>query len=412
MFGTGIFINSVVLAQRAGFFGFIGYPIIALLGLPLILTFTKLVAHFPHGGFYTYGANTMGPFFGFMAAWSYSIGKLASGGLMAHVFVILMQSIIPDLKNIHPLLLDVIIIFIMTWANLFHIKTARNITYAFVACKVIPALFVIITGIVTICDWNVPQSSLMIEGIPSLIPLVLYAFSGFEICCSLSRSIKDPQINMPKAIFYSYVFSLSVSTFYQLMFFLSTGPDLILADSFLQAFPLLIQNAYHATPSISMYIVRIAHLAAAASALGGSYGILFSAHWNIYELARHNHLPYAKNLLQLNSHNIPKLTLSFAALSYVLFLIITGLQQVVLQQIASLGLSITYLTCVSSYFFIPTSSKLIGILALFSCLLFGTSCVHSLLYNGTESLVVFIFLVIVGAICYVTTSIYKSDDLT
>lgn len=65
MMGAGLFLNTVVLSQRAGMLGCFSYILIGLLLLPLIASITTLISMHPDGGFYTFGAKEINPFAGF-----------------------------------------------------------------------------------------------------------------------------------------------------------------------------------------------------------------------------------------------------------------------------------------------------------------------------------------------------------
>src|SRR5947207_2039306 len=92
MVGSGIFINTVLLAKNAGGLSPLSYALVGLLLLPLILSISKLARHHCGGNFYTYGSN-IHPTVGLLTAWCYFIGKLASCTLGIHVGVSLLQTI-------------------------------------------------------------------------------------------------------------------------------------------------------------------------------------------------------------------------------------------------------------------------------------------------------------------------------
>ena len=61
MMGAGLFINTVVLSQQMQASSIFYLSTIGLLMLPLVFTMSKLVAHFPSGGFYSF-AKPLSPF--------------------------------------------------------------------------------------------------------------------------------------------------------------------------------------------------------------------------------------------------------------------------------------------------------------------------------------------------------------
>ena len=105
MLGAGIFINTDLLAKRSGALGFLMYPLIAIIMLPLIISIAKLVNIYPDDGFYGYGARAIHPIIGFFSSWSYFVGKLASATLMIHVALSLVVQTVPLLHNVSVLFL-------------------------------------------------------------------------------------------------------------------------------------------------------------------------------------------------------------------------------------------------------------------------------------------------------------------
>ncbi len=83
--GTGIFINSVKLADHLGPWGALSYATVGIVLLPLILAMAHLVK-IHKGGllFYDYAAG-IHPFAGFMSQWCYFVGKLAACALGIHI---------------------------------------------------------------------------------------------------------------------------------------------------------------------------------------------------------------------------------------------------------------------------------------------------------------------------------------
>src|SRR5438132_371967 len=95
MLGSGIFINTTNLAQRAGALGALGYFLVSLLMLPLVLSIAKLLHKYPEGGFYSFARYEINIFTGFLSAWTYFVSKLASATLVIHISVLLMQKLFP-----------------------------------------------------------------------------------------------------------------------------------------------------------------------------------------------------------------------------------------------------------------------------------------------------------------------------
>lgn len=406
MFGTGVFINTVPLAKFAGFLGFLSYLIVAILLLPLIIAIAALIRRYPAGSFYTYAAQDITPIAGFISAWAYFTAKLASAALLVHVFTTLIQTVFPAFQAVSPFILDVVILLFFGWLNLFNMKTGSKLMYMFIVFKFTPILFAIITGLYLWNYWSAPPDTFLWSGIPVTLPLVLYAFTGFEASCSLSRSIDCSEINGPKAVLRSYIIVVLITVIYQLLFFAAFGKLLAIQENFSGAFPALLKTVFPLSPAIQRHLIVILHSALASSALGSSYGILFSNHWNLYTLAEHKHIFFHKIFTRLNVHNIPTAGIILEILFCIGYLLLTLGNQIPLQQISVLGCTIAYTFSVVGILIARRQGRTIGIkplviyCALGSCLLLIGACVRNFILNGIVSLVAFMLILAIGVIMF------------
>lgn len=414
MFGAGIFVNTLSLAKLAGFFGFLSYFIVAVILLPLIIAMARLLRYFPDGGFYTYATKTMSPLWGFFSAWAYFTGKLASAALLTHIFSTLFISIIPGL-TISPFLLDGIIIGLFTMLNLWHMKAGKNIMYAFIFFKITPILFAICSCLYLYNYWNIMPNSFLWSGIPTTIPLVLFAFSGFEACCSLSSSLENAKENGPRVLFLSYAIVVTITIIYQFLFFITAGPYLMQQTDFLGIFPALFTLLAPNNPLFTQHSISLLYIALACASLGGSYGILFSNHWNLYALAKNNHTFGAQLLQTFNKHTIPAACVLVEALFCIFYLAISQGTVVILQQISVLGCSIAYLLSILGLYFYNRNNNntiihpWIVYAALFACMLFVASCIRNFYLNGIAALAIFSGILIFGLYMYRYTSNTKKS---
>ncbi len=406
MFGTGIFINTVILAQTAGALGFLSYCLGALLVMPLMLSMAAILRYYPSGGFYVYGAECISPLAGFISAWAYFVGKLGSAALLVNVFVSLIKNIFPFI-TINTLFLDIVILLFFAWLNLHKAETGKKIMYMFMVLKLMPVLFAILTSLYLFNYWHIPPDTLLWEGIPSTLPLVLYAFIGFETATSISRTIENAKENAPKVVLYSFMIVVSLNILYQLLFFLALGEGLMSQATFLGAFPALLAKLLPTHPVIALHIKNIIHLVAATSALGGSYGILFSNHWNLFALAQNKHTFFPKILTQLNRYDIPFWGIIIEALICISYLLLTNGKTVILQQISVFGCLIAYaLTIIAlliTYKKEQRTNMCLPWLAMLSCLFLTAMCIRNLLIEGPTALYAFIGLIVLGVFMFFYT---------
>ncbi|OGB83821.1 hypothetical protein A3F66_04130 [candidate division TM6 bacterium RIFCSPHIGHO2_12_FULL_32_22] len=390
MLGAGIFINTIPLAKSAGALSPLVYLLVGLLMLPLILSVSKLLKYYPGGSFYTYGTSSLNSFWGFLSSWSYFTGKLASSTLMIHFCIKILQALIPQLAFINIFLLDASVIITFTLLNLLNLKTGSRIQYSFMFFKLIPILFVILTGIF-IFNGTAFTTNLKWDGLTLAIPLVIYAFSGFEACCSLSRHIENPEKNAPIAVIVSFLIVVCLVTLYQLFFYTSTSEAISNAVDYSQALPLLVNKLNF--NNLAIYIQNIFQIAISLSALGGAYGILFSNNWNLFILAEHKHVFFSDIFKTLNKNNIPIFCVITEAIFCIFYLILSKGNNIILQQIAAFGCILSYTISVLSLVALK-SDKLLSFLALGSCLILIVFSIRSFL--NTDYLPFFVFLAILG----------------
>lgn len=414
MLGAGIFLNTTKIAGPAGALSSLAYLIAGALMLPLVLSIARLTSMHPAGGFYAFGKNEIHPFAGFISAWSYLIGKLASGALMIHFSFVLLQQLIPAFRYFHVLTLDGIAIVIFVLLNMLNIKAGSQIQATFTVLKLIPITFAIFTGLYLFQGSNLTASHRIWSGIPSILPLLFYATMGFEAACLLCGKIKNPEKNAPRAILISYGIALSIAAIYQFAFYGALGSILTrlasLEASYRYAFPILLRKLLPTTPVFAAKLKGILHIALASSALGGGYGIMFSNTWNLHTLAQNGHLFFKKLFTWLNSHAIPVACVVVEGLIYAAYLFVSGGMQVALQQLSSLGVVLAYTMSVLALLIakinrpqIPVSLWLPG-LGLISCSLFIITSLVGLMKTGLSSLMLFSILLTLGALMFFATS--------
>lgn len=389
MLGVGLFVNTISLAKMAGIMSPLAYLFVAILMLPLVLTIAKLLRLHPGGSFYAFGAQEISPLAGFLGAWSYFISKMASSTLMIHFAVLIIQNTFPALKALPIIGLDLAILGLFTWLNLKNMRTGSKIQFSFMLLKVIPVLFIIITGLVFFDKINI-DTNIIWTSVPLSIPLIIYAFSGFEASCSLSAHIQNAEKNAPKATLIAFFMIASISALYQLMFYGMIGANLGNLSHYFEIFPAIINKIFATGSFFGPKLQAILQLAIATSSLGGSYGIMFSNCWNLHTLAKHNHLIGSKLIAQLNAHDVPVYCIFAETLIGITYILVTMGNNIPLQQIGAFGCTLSYAFCVLALFanaLRQTSKKalILPVLGSFSCLILLASCINGFLKNGTYS---------------------------
>ncbi len=405
MIGAGIFINTVELAKRAGFLSCFTYAFVGLLMLPLIICVASMVRLYPSGGFYVYAANEIHPFAGFVSAWSYFIGKLGTAILLVHTALSLCQQVIPMLAACNIFILDICIVSLFMLLNMFNMQTGRAIQGWLTVIKIVPIVFVILAGLYCMNPGNLVVPTTWITGFWSSIPLVIYAFLGFEATASLSSRIENAQINGPRAIFISYASVIGLYVLYQFLFVAATGPALMVQSSYLGAFPILLHSLFANSAVSFTFLHGLLNLFIAASALGGSYGILYSNSWNLYTLAEHKHVIASRVFSRLNVHHIPFAAVLAEGAIMLFYLYISAGKQLPLQLTSVIGSIVAYTLTVVALLCARYTKKTtvpfwLIIFALCNCLLLLFSCVRNFSVTALLPMLGFLSLFFAGAIAY------------
>lgn len=402
MLGTGIFVNTTVLAKRAGALGALGYIIVGFLMLPLVVSITHLLELYPAGGFYIFGRKELSPFAGFMSAWIYFTGKLASATLAIHTAVLLVQTVIPSWSSINPLYVDTVILCLFIALNMLHIRTGGAIQTLFIVFKIMPIAFILLVGVFFMQGAHFAPTYRLWEGVPSILPLVLFAVVGFEAACSLSSKIKDARKNAPRAILISYAIVITIATLFQLIFYGILGDLFNTFKDYREAFPAFIQYLLPHSTHMQQIISGILHLGIAMSALGGSYGIIFSNSWNLHTLAQHHHVFKSPLFMRLNKHQIPWLCVLVEGILGIVYIAITQGNQIPLQQMGALGSVGAYTISALALWHAQRNKHTthtpawLPICGLINCIMLAMSCVYGLYYSGSLSLLIFTGLLIWG----------------
>ena len=237
MMGSGIFLNTVLIAHNAGAVGFISYLIVGLMLLPLVITMAKLLEMHPAGGFYSFTSKELNPFSGFITTWGYFTAKLASATIMIHTCVITLQQLLPLFATIHAYYIDCIILGTFLALNMLNIRTGSAIQATFTTFKAIPIFFAIFAGLFLFDGNYVTTTHQLWSGIPLILPITIYAVMGFESACSISSKIKDAHKNAPLVILISYAINMIILMSYQFLFYGALGPSLGAMASYRDMFP-------------------------------------------------------------------------------------------------------------------------------------------------------------------------------
>ncbi len=400
MIGTGIFINTYDLSTCTGAAGFLLYPMVGLCMLPLIAITGKLLGYFPTGGLYAFG-NSYHPFLGFLSCWSYFFGKLASCALMLSVGATMLQNIIPGAACLSITTICLLLLTFFTFLNLQNMKVGLAVQTFFLTSKSIPILLAIIAGILLFDVSHISSDQFLWANLPMNIPLVLYCLAGFETACALGRTIENPTVNGPKAVYYSFGIIMALYGLFQGCIYMTSHQALTSITSYQGVFPAIIIQLFH-NPALTGKMIFLINFAIGSSALGGAYGILFSNVWNLFTLAEHHHIVGSSFLTRLNQHHTPWIAVLSESFICAMFLLCNQTSQLSLRSTAALGIVIAYSVSAFAYYQLLKKNSaseqefIIARAAFITCMLFVASCTFNFFKTGLMPLILFVMILLAG----------------
>lgn len=207
MIGAGVFAAFVPAAQAAGAGLLIGLVVAAAVAACNALASAQLAAAYPtSGGTYVYGREQLGPWWGFLAGWSFVVGKTASCAAMAITFA----SYAAPAGWQKPVALAAVIA--LAAVNYRGVSRTAQLTRAIVML-VLVALTIAVTGAgasgLPELD-DVTVGSLFSSGPYGVLQsagLLFFAFAGYARIATMGEEVRDPSRTIPRAI----VIALSIT---------------------------------------------------------------------------------------------------------------------------------------------------------------------------------------------------------
>ena len=209
MLGAGVFAVFAPAADAAGALLLVGLGIAAVVAWCNATSSAQLAAQYPEsGGTYIYGRRLLGEWPGYLAGWSFVVGKTASCAAMALTFGAYLA---PDGWSKVLALVAVVAITVIT--SLGVTRTAR-------ATK---AIVVIVLGVLAVvvvaaaASGTADASRLTSGGSPNgahgvlqAAGLLFFAFAGYARIATLGEEVRSPRRTIPKAIVISLTLALMV----------------------------------------------------------------------------------------------------------------------------------------------------------------------------------------------------------
>ena len=280
MIGAGVFVVFGPAAASAGPGLLIALAAAATVAYCNATSSARLASLYPHsGGTYVYGRERLGPFWGYLAGWSFVVGKLASCAAMALTVGLYVWP-----AHAHAVAVGAVVA--LTAVNYRGIGKSALATRVIVA--VVLAVLAGVVAAVMISGRADPARVTLTGGSPTGVlqaaGLLFFAFAGYARIATLGEEVRDPARTIPRAIGIALTMTFAVYAVLAVTLMAILGPGLATATA-----PLA--DAVRAAGAGGLEpVVRIG---AAVAALGSLLSLILGVSSTGLAMARDGHLPAA-----------------------------------------------------------------------------------------------------------------------
>lgn len=282
MIGAGIFAALGPAAHAAGSGLLLGLAVAAVVAYCNATSSARLAALYPaSGGTYVYGRERLGPFWGYLAGWSFVVGKTASCAAMALTVGVYIWP-----GQAHAVAVAAVVA--LTAVNYGGIQKSAWLTRAIVA-----VVLAVLASVVVVCLGSGASEAGRLDvgasggaaGVLQAAGLLFFAFAGYARIATLGEEVRDPARTIPRAIPLALGITLVVYAGVAVAVLSVLGADALgrvdapLADAVRQA------GAAELVP-----VVRVG---AAVAALGSLLALVLGVSRTTLAMARDGHLPGA-----------------------------------------------------------------------------------------------------------------------
>jgi APA family basic amino acid/polyamine antiporter len=278
MIGAGVFVVFGPAAAAAGSGLLIGLAIAAAVAYCNATSSARLAARYPQsGGTYVYGRERLGEFWGYLAGWSFIVGKMASCAAMALTVGLY-------LWPAHAHAVAVAAVAGLTAVNYRGIQKSALLTRL-----IITVVLAVLAGVVAavLLSGRADAGRLtLIGGTPSGVlqaaGLLFFAFAGYARIATLGEEVRDPAQTIPRAIGGALAITVAVYAAMAVILLAVLGPGLATS-----AAPL----ADAVRVAGVSWLEPVVRIGAAVAALGSLLSLILGISRTGLAMARDGHLP-------------------------------------------------------------------------------------------------------------------------
>ncbi|MCV7217340.1 APC family permease [Mycobacterium crocinum] len=279
MVGAGIFIALAPAAAAAGSWLLVGLAVAAVVAYCNATSSARLAALYPQsGGTYVYGRERLGDFWGYLAGWSFVVGKTASCAAMA---LTVGSYVWPAYAHA----VAVAAVVALTAVNYRGIQKSALLTRMVVAV-VLAVLAAVVVIVATSGHTDADHLRLghgTVLGVLQAAGLLFFAFAGYARIATLGEEVRDPARTIPRAIPLALGLALVVYAAVAVTVLAVLGPHGLATAAAPLADAVRAAGAGGFEP-----VVRVG---AAVAALGSLLSLILGVSRTTLAMARGHHLP-------------------------------------------------------------------------------------------------------------------------
>ena len=282
MLGAGVFAAFAPAAAAAGGGLLIGLAIAALVAYCNATASAQLAAQYPSsGGTYVYGRERLGHWPGFLAGWSFVIGKTASCAAMALTFA----AYAAPAGWEKPV--AVAAVLALATVNYFGVTRTAGLTRIIVAVVLVALVVVLLAG--AFGGTSAPRNlgADLFEhgwyGILQSAGLLFFAFAGYARIATMGEEVTNPSRTIPRAILTALGIVLVIYVLVAIVVLRSLGADQLAVSDAPLVDAVIASSWSWASP--------VVQIGAAAAALGALLALVAGVGRTSLAMARNRDLP-------------------------------------------------------------------------------------------------------------------------
>ncbi len=282
MLGAGVFGVWAPAAQAAGAGLLVGLVVAGAVAWANATSTARLAAVHPvAGGVYAYGRAEVGPWWGFVAGWSFVVGKTASCAAMALTFAAYAA---PSAWQ-RPVAVGAVLLLVAV--DLLGVTRTARVARVLVVVVLVALATVVAAGVGVDAPAGLPPVADVLVagplGVLQAAGLLFFAFAGYARVATLGEEVRDPARTIPRAVAVALVTVLAVYAVLGAVVLHALGADALAASRAPLADVVAAAGWDAAAP-----VVRVG---AAAGSLGALLALLAGVGRTTLAMAREHDLP-------------------------------------------------------------------------------------------------------------------------